>query len=133
MLDMDEFKKINDTFGHRVGDEVLRVTASRIVENVRKSDTVARMGGDEFVVLLPDMEDPIDAEGIAEKLVVALSAPVSFHGRDVPVSVSVGVCTGARDELNVDTLLTNVDAAMYEAKKHGRNGYRVYRPKFVQV
>jgi diguanylate cyclase (GGDEF)-like protein len=100
---------------------------------VRKSDTVARMGGDEFVVLLPDMKDPENAEGIAKKLVAALSAPVSFQSREVPVSVSVGVCTVAGDELDGDALLTHVDAAMYEAKEHGRNRYQVYRPEFVQA
>lgn len=133
MLDVDNFKQINDKHGHRAGDVVLRVMASRIVEIVRKSDTVARMGGDEFVVLLPDMKDPENAEGIAKKLVAALSAPVSFQSREVPVSVSVGVCTVAGDELDGDALLTHVDAAMYEAKEHGRNRYQVYRPEFVQA
>ena len=132
MLDIDNFKQINDRHGHRAGDVVLRVMASRVVQTVRKSDTVARIGGDEFVVLLPDIKDPENAEGIAKKLIAALSVPVSFQSREVPVSVSVGVWTGAGDELDGDALLTHADAAMYEAKAQGRNRYQVFSPEIVQ-
>ncbi|MGA2673122.1 MAG: GGDEF domain-containing protein [Terracidiphilus sp.] len=111
-----------------LGDEVLRVTASRIVAAVRKSDTVARMGGDEFIVLLADLSDPGAVENIAAKVVAALSLPVQFAGVELPISVSVGVCTVTAGELDADMLLTNVDAALYRAKARGRGCYAVFTP-----
>jgi diguanylate cyclase (GGDEF)-like protein len=126
MLDIDRFKSINDTRGHHAGDEVLRVTAERIVQAVRKSDTVARMGGDEFVVLLPDLIDPRAAESVAAKLVTTLSAPVPFADRELAVSVSIGVCTAAPGELDPEVLLRNADAALYLAKAKGRNCFEVF-------
>jgi diguanylate cyclase (GGDEF)-like protein len=128
MLDIDNFKEINDRLGHQAGDEVLRVTAKRIVEAVRKSDTVARMGGDEFVVLLPDLGDPQGVESLAAKMVAALSVPVALAGREARISVSIGVCTAAGDRLDADALLTCVDAAMYQAKARGRNCFQVFTP-----
>jgi diguanylate cyclase (GGDEF)-like protein len=128
MLDMDRFKQINDTFGHATGDEVLRITANRLLESVRKSDTVARMGGDEFVVLLPDLLEPQAAEKIAANLVETLATPIPFAGREVPVSVSVGVCTVSAGETDADTLLANVDVALYHAKERGRNCFQVFTP-----
>jgi diguanylate cyclase (GGDEF)-like protein len=133
MLDIDRFKELNDTFGHRAGDEVLRVTSARIVETARKSDTVARMGGDEFVVLLPDLGDPQGAESMASRVVAALSVPVSFEGRELPISVSVGVCTSSAGELDAEVLLKNADAALYEAKARGRNCFQVFAPDTAQV
>ena len=126
MLDIDRFKSINDTRGHHAGDEVLRVTAERIVQAVRKSDTVARMGGDEFVVLLPDLIDPRAAESVAAKLVTTLSAPVPVADRELAVSVSIGVCTAAPGELDPEVLLRNADAALYLAKAKGRNCFEVF-------
>lgn len=128
MVDLDKFKEINDTFGHHGGDEVLRVTADRLMQAVRKSDTVARMGGDEFVVLLPDLDDPLMIEGIAAKIVNSLAEPVLFAGREIPVSVSVGVCTSAAGGLNEDALLKCADDALYRAKAKGRNCFQVSAP-----
>jgi diguanylate cyclase (GGDEF)-like protein len=91
MVDIDRFKHTNDTYGHQGGDEVLRVAAQRLLQAVRKSDTVARMGGDEFVVLLSDLRNPRMAEEIAANIVATLAVPVLFAGGDVPVSASVGV------------------------------------------
>ena len=121
MVDLDRFKEINDTFGHQAGDEVLRVTAARVLQIVRKADTVARLGGDEFVVLLAELTDPQAAERIAAKIVDALTLPIPFAGRAVPVTVSVGVCLAATEELDADVLLRNADAALYHAKASGRN------------
>jgi diguanylate cyclase (GGDEF)-like protein len=128
MMDVDQFKGINDVHGHQAGDEVLRSTASRALEAVRKGDTVARIGGDEFVILLPDLGDPQAAETIAAKIVAALSVPVCFAGGEVPVSVSVGVCVSSGGELDADTLLNNADAALYRAKARGRNCFEVFTP-----
>ncbi len=125
MVDLDRFKDINDTFGHHGGDEVLRVTANRLMQAVRKSDTVARMGGDEFVVLLPDLDDPPLVEGIAAKIVKSLAEPVLFAGREIPVSVSVGVCTSAAGGLDEETLLRCADDALYRAKAKGRNCFHI--------
>jgi diguanylate cyclase (GGDEF)-like protein len=133
MLDIDRFKLINDTLGHQAGDEVLRVTADRIVEAVRKSDTVARMGGDEFVVLLPDLSDSQAAESIAAKVVAALSVPVPFAGRELPVSVSVRVCSASAGDLDAEALLKSADAALYHAKASGRNCFQVFTPEIAHA
>ena len=132
MLDLDKFKNINDTLGHQAGDEVLRVTAERFVKAVRKSDTVARMGGDEFVALLPDLRAPHAAESVAAKVVEALSVPIPFAGGVVPVSVSAGICTVSSGEIDADTLLKNVDLALYQAKSLGRNCFQSYTPELPQ-
>jgi diguanylate cyclase (GGDEF)-like protein len=129
MLDIDRFKQINDTFGHPGGDEVLCVTANRILEAVRKGDTVARMGGDEFVVLLPDLIDRQAAERIAANLVECLSVPIPYADRDVEVSVSIGVCTALAGECDAETLLAGADVALYFAKEQGRNCYQVFKPE----
>jgi diguanylate cyclase (GGDEF)-like protein len=126
MVDIDRFKQTNDTYGHQAGDEVLRVAAQRLLQAVRKSDTVARMGGDEFIVLLSGLRNPRMAEEIAANIVAALAVPVLFAGGQVPVSASVGVCTAFAADLDVDFLLRNSDSALYQAKAHGRNCYQVF-------
>jgi diguanylate cyclase (GGDEF)-like protein len=131
MVDLDSFKGINDTYGHPAGDEVLRVTASRLLRSVRKEDTVARLGGDEFVVLLAGLVDLHVAESVAVKIVRALAIPIPIDGREVPVSASVGVCASAADDLNSDALLRNADAALYDAKASGRNQFQVFKSETV--
>ncbi len=131
MVDIDKFKGINDTFGHPAGDEVLRQAASRLLKAVRTSDTVARIGGDEFVVLLPDLNDLLMAESVAAKIVKSLAEPVHFASREVPVSVSVGVCASNAGELDEEALLKRADYALYQAKANGRNCYCVFTPDLV--
>jgi diguanylate cyclase (GGDEF)-like protein len=128
ILDVDKFKQVNDTYGHQAGDEVLRVSARRLLEAVRKSDTVARVGGDEFVVLLPELSDAQAAEKIAANMVKKLGCPISVAGRDLPVTVSIGICTDFAAELDAKALFRNADAALYLAKSSGRNCYRVFSP-----
>ena len=128
MVDLDQFKQINDTFGHPTGDEVLCVTASRLLEAVRKGDTVARVGGDEFVVLLAGLQELEVAEKIAANLVTTLAAPISLAIRDVPVSVSIGVCVDSAGTVRADALLDGADAALYFAKDKCRNCYHFFTP-----
>ena len=126
MIDLDHFKQVNDRFGHHAGDALLCAVSERICASVRKTDLVARMGGDEFIVLLPELDSPAEAERIGAKVVAGVSLPLSLAGRQIPVSASVGVCTYPDGGASGEVLLRNVDAAMYEAKAAGRNSFAVY-------
>jgi diguanylate cyclase (GGDEF)-like protein len=126
MVDVDKFKEVNDAYGHHAGDKVLCELAKRISHAVRLTDTVARIGGDEFIVLLPDLHDAAEARSIAAKIVATASQPVLVDPLEVPVTVSVGVCTYPDAGSDVEKLLKNADAAMYGVKTHGRNGFEVY-------
>lgn len=120
-LDLDRFKAINDSLGHHVGDEVLRVVSDRLAKALREVDTVSRLGGDEFVVLLPHT----GAEGaieVAEKIRSALAEPFTVDGRSLSVTPSIGISSYPDDGLDMDTLIRHADAAMYHAKRKGRNG-----------
>jgi diguanylate cyclase (GGDEF)-like protein len=130
MVDADRFKDVNDVYGHPVGDKLLCELAKRISHSVRLTDTVARIGGDEFIVLLPDLHSRDEAQAIAAKIVAAISVPFQIVSGQapLPVTVSVGVCTYPDAGLDMDDLLQHVDAAMYCVKAHGRNGFQVYRP-----
>jgi diguanylate cyclase (GGDEF)-like protein len=119
-VDLDHFKKINDTHGHAAGDAVLRAVGERLAGVVRGSDTVARLGGDEFVVLLPSVAGPQDAQAVGEKLLSALAEITAIEGQPVTVSASIGVvCFSDASEI-ADSLLARADAAMYSVKKSGR-------------
>jgi diguanylate cyclase (GGDEF)-like protein len=126
MLDLDNFKLINDSLGHHAGDQALKVSAQRLRDSVRGVDTVARISGDEFVVLIGELNQPQEAELVAAKIVAALSAPFRHGDRDVPLSASVGVCVAAPSGLDADALLKSCDAAMYHAKAQGRNCFQLY-------
>ena len=126
MLDLDNFKKVNDSFGHHAGDLALRTTAHRILETIRKTDTAARMGGDEFVVLLTDLKEVSEAEAIAQKIMVALARPVTFQDHQFSISASIGVCPVEDAAMDPESLLKQVDAAMYHAKSQGRNRCQVF-------
>jgi diguanylate cyclase (GGDEF)-like protein len=126
MVDLDRFKEVNDSLGHHAGDLVLREVAARLVCAVRQTDTVARLGGDEFIVLLPDLHIAAEAEEIAGKIVAALSEPIDVEGTEVEISASVGISTSQEEYGDAEKLMHEVDAAMYQAKKSGRNGFQVY-------
>jgi diguanylate cyclase (GGDEF)-like protein len=126
MVDVDKFKEVNDTFGHQAGDEVLRATGQRLLAAVRASDTVVRLGGDEFVVLLSEVRNPRAAEMVAATVVSSLSLPVRFAGREIPVSVSVGVAMALVGKMDTQALLRHADAALYRAKNCGRNCFQVF-------
>jgi len=126
MIDLDRFKEINDSLGHQAGDQLLCEVAARISAAVRKTDTLARIGGDEFVVLLPDLQKREDGEQIAAAIVSSLEAPFAMGTRQASVSVSVGVCTYPEGGSDPASLLQGADAAMYHAKAQGKNGYSVF-------
>ncbi|HEY0856918.1 MAG TPA: diguanylate cyclase [Albitalea sp.] len=122
-VDLDGFKEINDTLGHSAGDEVLRTASQRLASAVRESDTVSRYGGDEFVVLLPDMAKASDVAPIAEKMLRALAVPARVGDRELPLSASIGVAVFPEDGQDAPTLVSRADAAMYRAKRTGGHAY----------
>ena len=125
-LDLDRFKAINDTLGHNVGDQLLKIAAERLRSCVRDSDTVARLGGDEFTVVVEDIVEDHDAAAVAQKILDTLSQPFNLYGHEVFISVSVGVTLYPSDDENADNLLRNADSAMYRAKEFGRNNFQFY-------
>ncbi len=126
-LDLDGFKKINDTLGHDAGDELLVEVAARLQECVRPSDTVARMGGDEYAVLLDDLKSPSDAARVAERILEALSAPYDLAGTEVRVGASVGLVANPSGQSGEEAL-HNADLAMYSAKQAGKGRYELFEP-----
>jgi diguanylate cyclase (GGDEF)-like protein len=124
-LDLDHFKNINDSLGHRVGDEVLVALAMRLKSAVREQDTVARLGGDEFIVLLPDT-DAAGAARVADKLLQTTLKPFQIEQNELTVTPSIGIALYPQDGTDLDTLSRSADAAMYKAKEEGRNNYRFF-------
>jgi len=127
-LDLDHFKQINDSFGHGVGDRLLQPVAKRLQGAVRLSDTVSRQGGDEFVVLLSEVDGEKGAVLIAEKLIKAMAEPHIIGDHRVFASLSIGISLYPDDGKNVEAVIRNADTAMYHAKKSGRNNYQVFTP-----
>ena len=125
-LDLDYFKDINDALGHLIGDQLLQSVAGRLLECVRSTDSVCRQGGDEFVILLAEIEHQQDAAQVAEKLVAAQLAPHHVEGHELHVSLSIGISIYPDDGLVADALLQNADTAMYCAKAKGRNNYQFF-------
>ena len=127
-IDLDRFKHVNDSLGHEIGDQVLKLTAQRINEATRKGDTVARLGGDEFAVVLAHMQKPEDAGPVAQKIIDALTEPYLVGEHTVNISCSIGVSIFPLDAGDAATLLRNADLAMYAAKERGRQGYQYFSP-----
>jgi diguanylate cyclase (GGDEF)-like protein/PAS domain S-box-containing protein len=127
-LDLDGFKYINDSLGHPTGDKLLQSIAKRLVNCVRRSDTVSRQGGDEFVVLLSEVERPEDPAIAARRLLQAVAEPHSIDQHDLHVTTSIGLSVYPNDGLDAETLIKNADTAMYQAKENGRQGYQFFKP-----
>jgi diguanylate cyclase (GGDEF)-like protein/PAS domain S-box-containing protein len=125
-IDLDDFKLVNDTQGHAAGDELLQETAKRLQSALRDGDTVARISGDEFAVVLADLAKPDDAALVAQKIIDRLAAPASVHGQEVVVTASIGIATFPADGDNAEALLGAADAAMYRAKQAGRNAFQFF-------
>jgi len=128
LLDLDHFKDVNDTLGHSVGDKLLQSVGQRLSSILRKSDTVARMGGDEFLLLLPEISGEEDAVKIATKVLEAFEKPFVCDGHELQISTSIGIAIYPDDGGDSDTLVRNADIAMYRAKRRGRANYQRYTP-----
>jgi diguanylate cyclase (GGDEF)-like protein len=130
-LDLDGFKAINDQLGHAAGDEVLRAVAQRLTPCVRPGDTVARFGGDEFVVLLDALPDVDAARQVAERIERGVRAPLTVKGRTLPLTTSIGVAVSQPAYNTPEALLQAADGALYEAKARGKAGYVISEPRGV--
>lgn len=128
-LDLDHFKHVNDSLGHAVGDLLLQSVARRLQACVRNSDTVCRQGGDEFVVLLAEVDAVTDAALSAEKLIEAMAAPHVIGEHRLSITLSIGISLYPDDGQDVETVVKNADLAMYQAKKSGRNNYKLFTPQ----
>ena len=128
-LDLDRFKDVNDTLGHTVGDRLLQLAADRIVGCTRSSETVARMGGDEFIVFMPAIKAARDAVRLAERLLRAVATPFSIDGREQHTTTSIGLAIAPQDGDDSITLIKNADIAMYRAKDLGRNTFALFSPE----
>ena len=133
MLDLDRFKTVNDSLGHRQGDQLLQAVADRLLQCVREGDTVARLGGDEFVVVLSDMADATDIVPVAQKILGALAEPMEIGRQLLSVNTSLGIAVYPRDGETADTLLQYADTAMYRAKGDGGNAMAFFTPEMMQA
>ena len=125
-LDLDNFKVVNDSLGHSLGDHLLRAVAQRLQSSLRAMDTVARLGGDEFVLVLSDQKGEPSVSGELQRIVESFSQPFAVDGRDVFITASVGVALYPQDAKDPETLMKSAELAMYRAKESGRNGYQLY-------
>jgi diguanylate cyclase (GGDEF)-like protein/PAS domain S-box-containing protein len=131
-LDLDRFKTINDSLGHSVGDQLLQLVAERLVAHVRESDTVARFGGDEFIVIAEQITGIEQVSGLAEKIIASIERPFQMDERELFVTTSIGISIYPENGMDVDTLITNADIAMYQVKESGRNNYQLYSQSIAE-
>ena len=131
-LDLDLFKNVNDTLGHPVGDTLLQRVAEAMAAKIRPADSIARLGGDEFVVLMEDLADPNLAAQLARRLLETFTEPFEAQGRELYITASIGISVFPMDGQDMDTLLSNADVAMYQAKEHGRNTYRFFEAAMTE-
>ena len=128
-LDLDQFKTVNDSLGHPVGDRLLATVAQRLTECIREEDVLARLGGDEFVLLLPRLAHRTDAAVVARKMLEVIGRPIEANGHELTPSVSIGIALSPDDGADLDTLLKHADIAMYGAKEAGRNNFQFFVPE----
>src|SRR6185503_13968172 len=126
LLDLDHFKTVNDTLGHPAGDKLLTVVADRLRAVVRETDTIARMGGDEFAIVQTAIAQPADATSLAHRVIESVGAPYVIEGHQVVIGTSVGIAVGPSDGTTPDQLIRNADLALYRAKADGRATYSFF-------
>ena len=127
-LDLDQFKAVNDTFGHHAGDKLLKIVAERLCGLIRETDTIGRMGGDEFVIVQTPIADPADATSLAQRVIKLLSEPYDIDGHQAVIGASIGISVGPGDGTSPDKLLRNADLALYRAKGDGRGTFHFFEP-----
>jgi diguanylate cyclase (GGDEF)-like protein len=128
-LDLDHFKSVNDTLGHPIGDELLKVVAERLRRCTREPDTIARLGGDEFAIIMTGMEEPTDAVALAKRIRGSITKPYHLDGHQIVTDISIGISLAPIDASEPDQLLKNADMALYGAKADGRGTYRFFEPE----
>ena len=126
VIDIDQFKIINDTMGHSAGDEMLRDFSLILTSNLRQTDTVMRSGGDEFVIMLTDINTQEDITAIAQKVLEAIRKPFFFRGREVKITASLGISSYPQDGEDIEMLLQYADIAMYHIKENGRDNFQMF-------
>jgi len=132
-VDLDRFKNVNDSLGHAVGDALLKEVAGRLVNQLREGDTICRIGGDEFVVVLPEVKRSSDVAHVAQKVIEQLSQPLSIEERELVVTCSIGIAVYPDDGRDAESLIRNADAAMYHAKELGRSNYQFFTEQMNQA
>jgi len=125
-MDLDKFKNVNDNYGHQVGDDILKTVSVRLKNIIRSTDTISRIGGDEFIIILRNLKASANAEKIAATVVETLSTAFIYKERQLFIGASVGIRIFPEHGIDADTLISRADSVMYEVKREGGNGYKVY-------
>ena len=131
MLDLDRFKDVNDSLGHNIGDRLLQVSGKRLKSTIRQGDTVSRIGGDEFMLLITEIGHIKDASMVARKIIRSFHEPFEFDEHRISITTSIGIAIYPNDGDNADTLIKHADIAMYGVKAHGRNNYKRFNPSMI--
>ncbi len=131
-LDLDDFKKVNDSLGHSIGDKLLIEVAARLSKAIRSFDTVARLGGDEFAIILESLQSPHESFKVAKRIIHDLSIPGQIDGHEISTNTSIGIVLSSRDRLEIEELIRDADIAMYRAKEKGKGCYEVFDQKIRQ-
>ncbi len=132
-LDLDKFKTINDTLGHEAGDQVLKTVSTRLAAIIRASDTLARIGGDEFILVMQETKGREDATATAQRILDSFAEPLLIDGHQVHLSTSIGIAVYPEDTEDLETLIKKSDAAMYYSKGHGRNQFKFFGDGDVRI
>ncbi|MGH4050694.1 MAG: diguanylate cyclase domain-containing protein [Clostridium sp.] len=131
-IDLDKFKSVNDSYGHQAGDNILKLAAMRLKNIIRSTDTIYRIGGDEFIIILRDLEGILNAQKIAANVLEALTTTFAYKQHQLCIGATIGISIFPKDGIDVETLIKKADLAMYELKRRGGNGYNIYSPELEE-